>query len=530
MRGRFALSTAAALVGAAAVLAASVAPTEARPPATRMTTVPHAVMAHIGYVYAGGLENNAGGIITYAQGADGSLTQVGFTQDSGPAHALALIHLSKGLALYDLAGLSSSYLYGYSINPATGALTKMASTPRGPYLTGAGGMAAYDPLKYNVVGGIPLLFFGACQTTMNNACNAVFGSVALDPATGALGTVKIGVVPYGQNVSRLEPVVGDGAGRFVDMEFSVTNSTAQLASYGVRGTGKNQKLIFLYGTPVADTGPGGKGMSLGVDSPIFLTSNHQVVFGVSGLPDLQNDPSGMVSFLFASNGRVEYPYDGTFTAFGQDKNRVIGSVVAGSTQDPSICAMAFFGLANLGVQTASASVPCYGYGQIIDPEIVMSMLSQGPYVYLGRYGAQSVALHDTGVGAVTATKQSAIPMGGQVYSWAGYLTPKPTVTMPAKVSLAAGIPLTITCAVVCSGTTAALFHIGGGKGVFSTGNLVIRSHSAGTFVFRIVPSLRSRTLLAAALRAKKQVKVSTTTNVSAGGVSTLVVLTATVGP
>jgi len=491
---------------------------------------PHALQAHIGFVYAGGIENNVGGIMTYAQGADGSLTQVAFTPDGGPVHALALVHLAKGLALYDLSGVTTSYLYGFSINSATGALAQMKSMPRGPFLTDAGGMAAYDPIKYNVVGGIPLLFFGACQATTNNACNAVFGNVSLDPVTGMPGTVKIGVVPYGQDVSRLEPLVGDGAGRFADMEYSNSGNTSQLASYGVRGTGKNQQLQLLYSTAVAVVGPGGKGISLGVDSPIFLTSSHQVEFGVSGLPDLPNNPSGLMNFLFASNGRVENSFDGTVSAFGQDSKRLIASVVGGSTQDPAYCILDFFALADPNTVGTSIGVPCGGYGVSPNPVIVISMLSQGSYLYLGRYGDASLGIKDNGSGAVSPTTQTTIPSGVQVYSWAGYLTPKPIVTMPGKVSLSRGIPLTITCALVCAGTTSALFHIGGGKGVFGTGGIAIKSHSAGSFVFRIVPPLRSRLQLAAAIRAKKQVTVSTTTNVSAGGVNTLVVLSATVGP
>jgi hypothetical protein len=160
------------------------------------------------------------------------------------------------------------------------------------------------------------------------------------------------------------------------------------------------------------------------------------------------------------------------------------------------------------------------------------MFAQAKYLYVGRYGLSSIGLKDLGFsgGGLAASTQGEVPHGAQMYSWAGFLLAKPAISVPAKVSLKVGIPVSITCSQQCSGTTSAKLTIAGSKSVVALGPTFVKPHAAGTFRVTIPFTARAHVVLAAALKSKKTVTIKTSATVTAGLNKTAVTLTSTLIP
>jgi hypothetical protein len=254
-------------------------------------------------------------------------------------------------------------------------------------------------------------------------------------------------------------------------------------------------------------------------STILITRSTLVDFPAFSLQIFPDHPAGWVAYGFGSATAAPYEsrLDAEATASVEGLKQVYVAENGGNIAGGG-CAIEAFGLVNPGLGGVRTPVACGG-----SPAYITSMFEQGGYLYAGRYFEQSLGFHDTGVATLTPTAQGTVPSGLQIYSWAGFLFGSPTVAVPAKVSSAVGIPVTIGCQVTCAGSTSAVIKIAGVATAIKLPTVTIKSHAPGAFTVKIVLSASVRSKVAAAIKLKKKVTATTTTKVVAGTHSVSVV-------
>lgn len=513
---------AAGLVLAAAVPSqAQVAPDAAASrvttaPTTSATAAPAVVSPRIGYVYAAGLLESGFGITVFAQQANGALTRIQAVPAGDSLHSLELVHLRGGaMALYDL---NSNGLFAFHVNRITGLLTPFAvPTPSVPVIW-AGGLASYDPLGHGLPGQ-PLLVATACGTpTTILPCPFRFETFAINPVTGALSVGQAGA-PINQQIQ--SKLVGDGTGR-ISFGLLDTSTGASYLSFALaKPTSSGATGLASLGSRMLTTTPPGQ-------SPIHQSMGRGMILTPNGLVEFAAGPiyvpqqaGGWVAYGFGSlkSAGIESRVTAEVTAAIAGRKQVYVGEVGGNL---TTCALEAFGLATPGLGGVRTLVPCVA--------AISSLFEQGTYLYVGRANQASLGYHDVASSTVVPTAQGTVPSTGQINSWAGFLFGNPTVTVPAKVSTKVGIPVTIGCQQVCSGTTSATITIAGSTKPLHLAALTIKPHAAGTFTVKLLipTSLRGTILLA--LKKHKSVKATTTTTITAGATKVKVPKTSTLTP
>jgi hypothetical protein len=500
------LGTAAAtvLVLAATTSAHAVVPSEAGSSASRAASA--AASPRIGYVYGAGLNALGGGIVVYAQQANGTLTPVQQVADGDAVHSTVIVHLRGGLALYDL---TRSALHAFRITTSTGRLTPIAvPTPPSP-VSAVNGLGVYDPLAHGLPGQ-PMLVTGTCGApTADHVCPFRFETFLVNPVTGALAPGKVGGV---STVQVLTGITSDGLGR---MAFGVVNSDGSMAVEFARVgvVGATTGLVSVTARGLADNATGQNPQRQSMGSTILITRSSLVEFPAGPLWVLPDHPGGWVAYAFGSVKAA--PYETRISGQGTASTEGVTHVLVGENSPMGGCQIESFGAGVPGLGGVLTPFPC---GQFVN-----SMFFQGGYVYVGRYGEGSISFHDTGLAGVTPTAQSTVPVGVQIYSWTGFLLTKPSVSVPATVSLKVGIPLTIGCQQTCSGSTSASITIAGSTSVLHIPVLKIKPHAAGTFLIKLLIPASMRGTLTVALKKHRTVSVATTTKVVAGTQGAVVV-------
>jgi 6-phosphogluconolactonase (cycloisomerase 2 family) len=139
--------------------------------------------------------SSAGEVEAYTINADGTLTVVG-TTPAGVIPVFLDIEPTGHFAY--VASKAGAEVYGYSIDPSTGALTKL---PKSPYSTGAGSLPQFITID-------PSGKFGYTA----NEGTANISEFALDPNTGdlnSIGTAPAGLKPIFVSISPEAPGIRD---------------------------------------------------------------------------------------------------------------------------------------------------------------------------------------------------------------------------------------------------------------------------------------------------------------------------------
>jgi hypothetical protein len=471
------------------------------------------VSPRIGYVYGAGLADSGAGITVYAQQANGALTGIQDVLDGDAVHSTVLVHLKSGMALYDL---TRHGIYAFRINPSTGKLTAITiPAPTSP-VSAVNGLGAYDPLGHGLPGQ-PMLVTGACGTaTADFACPFRFQTFMVNPVTGALAVSVVG--PTG-TVQVTNGITGDGLGHFA---FGVRQSDGSAAIEFARATvaaGKTS-LTSAGARAVADNATGQKPANQQMGNTMLITKSGLVEFPAYPLHIFPDNPSGWVAYGFGSlkgqpdearvNAEVTASAEGLKAVFVGENG---GDIPGGG------CAIEAFGNVGLGIGGIRTPVSCTGANY----NFINSMYEQGGYMYVARYQVRSLSFHDTGAAAMTPTAQGTVPKGAQIYSWAGFLITKPTVTVPVKLSLKTGIPITIQCPATCSGSSSASMKLASSKTPLKTSTLFIKAHAPGTFTVKLSMSAALRNSMATAIKKHQTVTVTTTTKVTTGAATVIVV-------
>ena len=490
---------------------------------------PAAPSPRIGYVYGGGTVNSTFALITYAQSANGTLTRIGSVPDGAGDHRLALVHLRHGgLALYDLVGTYNGTLRAFRVNPVTGLLT-LISTTNG-VAPAVLGLAVYDPRALGLPGS-PLLVTAAPCAKGVTLCGFNWGWFVVNPVTGALSP-EHGVAPSDPNSPRQDTdVVGDGEGRFaVGYNFG---QGGQLGYAKAVVTGSTTVGLTLPGvTGLADSATGQKPVPLHFNSrAMVITPQHIVQANAGQLQQYPDHPDGWVAHNFgASTGatytsRMEHEVTVAVNGVGRTLVAEYGKGLPNGT-----CQIESFGAGAPGLGGAAVTFPCpvissYSIG------VIQSLFEQGGYLYGGRYALPSLSFRDKGIlgGGLVPTAQKTVPEGQAIYGWTGFLLAKPTVAVPAHVSAAAGIPVTVSCSQTCFGSSAATLTLAGTKAAVPVPALTIVPHAAGTFIATIHLPAAVRSTVLQALTMHRPVSATTTTHITAGVNAVKVVSRSSVG-
>ena len=469
-----------------------------------LTTLVGATIASptIGYVYGAGLTPTAaGGIIVYQQHANGSLTDIQEVGDGDAVHASVLVHLKSGMVLYDLTRTS---LHAFHIAPVTGRLTSFSvPAPTGP-VSSIYGLAAYDPLGHGQPGS-PMLLTGTCNTS-TYPCVFSLEEFKVNPTTGALDP---GTVGASNGLTLTTAIVGDGLGHFSFVE-TPGDGSYQVASLKAMVTGGVTGIVGVSARTISDNAVGQPPHNKYVGNTLLITKSLLTEFPVNPIYALSDHPPGWAAYSFGSNVSQgeEQSVGGEVTSSVNGVSQVLVGE-SGGTIASGKCAIKPFGTLQLGLGGGLTVFPCGG-------QFVNSMFEQGGFLYVGRYGSTSVSFHDAGNKGISATAQGTVTSGVQMYSWTGFYFAPPVVSVPLKVSLKTGIPVTITCTQTCAGTLSVKIRVAGNSTVHALPLVIVKSHPASTFVIKMTVSAVLVGTLHSALVAHKVVTVTTTATLSSG--------------
>ena len=507
------------VVVAASVLAVATAQQAQASGSVSTIQTPHITSPTIGFVYGAGITDSGPGITVYAQHADGSLSKVQDVLDGDSVHATVLVHLKSGMALYDLTRNS---INAFHINSANGKLTAFSvPTPASP-VSQANGLGVYDPLGHGLRGQ-PMLVTGACGgPTTDLNCPFRYQVFSVNPVTGMLDAGSLGAV---STVSVQTGIVSDGLGRFAfgattagyttSVEFAravVSGTTTTLASAGDRIPADNA------------TGQPSQQQSMGTN--LIITAAGMVDFPVYPLYIFPDHPQGWVAYAFGATTGA--PFESRISADVSASAQGVKSVFVGESGGnlpAGQCAVEAFGPGNPGLGGTRTMLPCTG----AIANYINSMYEQGGFMYVALYGNKSLGFRDSGGASLTPTAQKTIPNGFQIYSWTGFLVSKPTVTVPATLSLKTGIPLTIHCPASCKTSISATVKIGASKTFLKTGTINTAPHAPGTFTVKLGLSTSLHAAIAAGVKKHQKVTVVTTTKVTSGSQSVTFVNTSHMG-